>query len=191
MSLQFKGPKYRCEWLHYQFFHPMNQAEIPGSLDKFRIGGRPLPIECDSSQSNNQIHAKTISCVMQQPETISCAPVMLFRLQPAHWFHLQLVYSSSCYRTLNCSFQYCLKNPSHCSCNHCMFQSSNQIIIVVAKQCMVLQLQPVYMLVFCTHRRGGALPFETVATSVYVTVATVIVIVVATNHHHSFLFLCL
>ena len=55
---------------------------------------------------------------------------------------------------------------------------------------MVLQLQPVYMLVFCTHRRGGALPFETVATSVYVTVATKIVIVVATDHDHSFLFLC-
>jgi hypothetical protein len=48
-------------------------------------------------------------------------PVMLFRLQPAYWFHLQLVYSSSCYHTLNCSFQYCLKNPSHCSCNQCMF----------------------------------------------------------------------
>jgi hypothetical protein len=47
--------------------------------------------------------------------------VMLFRLQLAHWFHLQLVYSSSCYRTLNCSFQYCLKNLSHCSCNQCMF----------------------------------------------------------------------
>ena len=64
---------------------------------------------------------------------------------------------------------------------------------------MVLQLQPVYMFVFCTHRRGGALPYEavatsvyvTVATSVYVTVATEIVIVVATDHDHSFLFLCL
>jgi hypothetical protein len=53
---------------------------------------------------------------------------------------------------------------------------------------MVLQLQPVYMLVFCTHRRGGALPCEAVATSVYVTVATEIVIVVATDHDHSFLF---
>ena len=56
---------------------------------------------------------------------------------------------------------------------------------------MVLQLQPVYMFVFCTHRRGGALPYEAVATSVYVTVATEIVIVVATDHDHSFLFLCL
>lgn len=49
----FKGPIYRCELLHYEIFHPLNQAEIPGSLDKFRIGGRPLPIEWDSSQSNN------------------------------------------------------------------------------------------------------------------------------------------
>lgn len=48
-----------------------------------------------------------------------------------------------------------------------------------------------YMFVFCTHRRGGALPYEAVATSVYVTVATEIVIVVATDHDHSFLFLCL
>lgn len=47
-----------------------------------------------------------------------------------------------------------------------------------------------YMFVFCTHRRGGALPYEAVATSVYVTVATEIVIVVATDHDHSFLFLC-
>lgn len=54
-----------------------------------------------------------------------------------------------------------------------------------------LQLQPMYMFVFCTHRRGGALPYEAVATSVYVTVATEIVIVVATDHDHSFLFLCL
>lgn len=53
MPLQFKGPIYRCELLHYEIFHPLNQAEIPGSLDKFRIGGRPLPIEWDSSQSNN------------------------------------------------------------------------------------------------------------------------------------------
>ena len=48
-----------------------------------------------------------------------------------------------------------------------------------------------YMFVFCTHRRGGVLPYEAVATSVYVTVATEIVIVVATDHDHSFLFLCL
>jgi hypothetical protein len=65
-----------------------------------------------------------------------------------------------------------------------------------------LQLQPVYMLVFCTHRRGGALPGEAgatqtrqgplaVATSVYVIVATEIVIVVATDHHHSpFISMC-
>jgi hypothetical protein len=53
MPLQFKDPIYRCELLHYQIFHPMNQAEIPGSLDKFRIGGHPVPIEWDSSQSNN------------------------------------------------------------------------------------------------------------------------------------------
>jgi hypothetical protein len=45
------------------------------------------------------------------------------------------------------------------------------------------------MLVFCTHRRGGALPCEAVAASVYVTVAIEIVIVVATDHDHSFLFL--
>ena len=48
-----------------------------------------------------------------------------------------------------------------------------------------------YMFVFCTHRRGGALPYEAVATSVYVTVATEIVIVVATDHHHSpFISMC-
>jgi hypothetical protein len=45
MPLPFKGPIYRCELLHYQIFHPMNQAKIPGSLDKFRIGGRSVPIE--------------------------------------------------------------------------------------------------------------------------------------------------
>eukprot|EP00267_Zea_mays_P056332 XP_023156368.1 uncharacterized protein LOC103633634 [Zea mays] len=45
---RFKGPIYICELLHYQIFHPLNQAEIPGSLDKFRIGGRPVPIEWDS-----------------------------------------------------------------------------------------------------------------------------------------------
>lgn len=47
-----------------------------------------------------------------------------------------------------------------------------------------------YMFVFCTHRRGGVLPYEAVASSVYVTVATEIVIVVAIGHDHSFLFLC-
>jgi hypothetical protein len=52
-AIAVQGPIYRCELLHYQIFHPMNQAEIPGSLDKFRIGGRPVPIEWDSSQSNN------------------------------------------------------------------------------------------------------------------------------------------
>jgi hypothetical protein len=55
MPLQFKGPIYRCELLHYQIFHPMNQAKIPASLDKFRIGGRPVPIEWDSSQLSGTI----------------------------------------------------------------------------------------------------------------------------------------
>jgi hypothetical protein len=44
---------YRCEMLHYQIFHPLNQAELPAMLDKYRIGGRPLDFEDDSSQSVN------------------------------------------------------------------------------------------------------------------------------------------
>lgn len=71
-------------------------------------------------------------------------PVMLFRLQPAHWFHLQLVYSSSCYRTLNCSFQFCLKNPSHCSCNQCICLCS--VPTGEVEPFHMRQLQPAYML---------------------------------------------
>jgi hypothetical protein len=37
--------------LHYQIFHPLNQADLPAMLDKYRIGGRRLALEDDSSQS--------------------------------------------------------------------------------------------------------------------------------------------
>jgi hypothetical protein len=53
MLLQFNGIRYRSEMLHYQIFHPLNQAELPAMLDKYRIGGRPLDFEDDSSQSVN------------------------------------------------------------------------------------------------------------------------------------------
>jgi hypothetical protein len=39
--------------LHYQIFHPLNQANLPAMLDKYRIGGRHLDLEDDSSQSVN------------------------------------------------------------------------------------------------------------------------------------------
>jgi hypothetical protein len=32
---------------------PLNQAELPAMLDKYRIGERPLDFEDDSSQSVN------------------------------------------------------------------------------------------------------------------------------------------
>jgi hypothetical protein len=53
MLLQFNDIIYRCEMLHYQIFHPLNQAELPAMLDKYRIGGRPLDFDDDSSQSVN------------------------------------------------------------------------------------------------------------------------------------------
>jgi hypothetical protein len=53
MLLQFNGIIYRCEILHYQIFHPVNQAELPAMLDKYRIDGRPLDFEDDSNQSVN------------------------------------------------------------------------------------------------------------------------------------------
>jgi hypothetical protein len=37
--------------LHYQIFHPLNQADLPAMLDKYKIGGRRLDLEDDSSQS--------------------------------------------------------------------------------------------------------------------------------------------
>jgi hypothetical protein len=53
MLLQFNDIIYRCEMLHYQIFHPLNQADLPAVLDKYRIGGRGLVLEDDSSQSVN------------------------------------------------------------------------------------------------------------------------------------------
>jgi hypothetical protein len=53
MLLQFNGIIYRCEILHNQIFHPVNQAELPAMLDKYRIDGRPLDFEDDSNQSVN------------------------------------------------------------------------------------------------------------------------------------------
>jgi hypothetical protein len=53
MLLQFNGIIYRCEMLQYQILHPINQAELPAMLDKYRIGGRPLDFEDDSTQSVN------------------------------------------------------------------------------------------------------------------------------------------
>jgi hypothetical protein len=53
MLLQFNGVIYRCEMLHYQIFHPLNQADLPAMLDKYRIRGRRLDLEDDSSQSVN------------------------------------------------------------------------------------------------------------------------------------------
>jgi hypothetical protein len=44
---------YRCEMLHYQIFHPLNQADLPAMLDKYRIGRRRLDLGDDSSQSVN------------------------------------------------------------------------------------------------------------------------------------------
>jgi hypothetical protein len=51
MLLQFNGVIYRCEMLHYQIFHPLNQANLPVMLDKYIIGGRRFDLEDDSSQS--------------------------------------------------------------------------------------------------------------------------------------------
>jgi hypothetical protein len=53
MLLQFNGIIYKCEMLHYQIFHPLNQADLPAMLDKYRIGGRRLDLEDDSTQSVN------------------------------------------------------------------------------------------------------------------------------------------
>jgi hypothetical protein len=53
MLLQFNGVIYRCEMLYYQIFHPLNQADLPAMLDKYRIRGRRLDIEDDTSQSVN------------------------------------------------------------------------------------------------------------------------------------------
>jgi hypothetical protein len=39
--------------LHYQIFHPLNQADLPAMLDKYIIGGRRLDLEDDSSKSVN------------------------------------------------------------------------------------------------------------------------------------------
>jgi hypothetical protein len=49
MLLQFNGIINRCEMLPYQIFYPLNQADIPKMLDKYRIRGRPLAIDDDSS----------------------------------------------------------------------------------------------------------------------------------------------
>jgi hypothetical protein len=49
MLLQFNGIINRCEMLPYQIFYRLNQADIPEMLDKYRIRGRPLAIDDDSS----------------------------------------------------------------------------------------------------------------------------------------------
>ncbi|RCV22394.1 hypothetical protein SETIT_4G217100v2 [Setaria italica] len=43
------GTIYKCELMHYQLFHSLSQAEIPESLDKFRVGG--CRVDWDSSGS--------------------------------------------------------------------------------------------------------------------------------------------
>jgi hypothetical protein len=53
MLLQFNDVIYRCEMLHYQIFHPLNQANLPAMLDKYRIGRRRLDLQDDSRQSVN------------------------------------------------------------------------------------------------------------------------------------------
>jgi hypothetical protein len=53
LLLQFNGVIYRCEMLHYQIFHTLNQADLPAILNKYRIGGRRIDLEDDSSQSVN------------------------------------------------------------------------------------------------------------------------------------------
>jgi hypothetical protein len=43
----------QMEMLYYQILHPLNQAELPAMLDKYRIGEHPLDFKDDSSQSVN------------------------------------------------------------------------------------------------------------------------------------------
>ena len=52
MVLLFKGTIYRCELMHYLTFHPLNQVDLPASLDIFRVGGRRIEWDSGSSQYN-------------------------------------------------------------------------------------------------------------------------------------------
>lgn len=42
LCLQFKGMIYRVELMHYNIFHPLNQADLPDELDVYRLGGRKI-----------------------------------------------------------------------------------------------------------------------------------------------------
>ena len=33
---------YRVELMHYNIFHPLNEADLPDELDVYRLGGRKI-----------------------------------------------------------------------------------------------------------------------------------------------------